>query len=148
MGQKSKLMHHQFPELSWVKRIGSWMDLVCKTPKSIRSNSIFLFFSFFIPLIWQLISVLDNNYSCFCYLWIQKGVKRNGEFKVRAFSEEQEVLVVKSWNSMKKNAAELGLKFFLRLNICLFTSFFICWYPFLLVISRILFSLEYIVCIL
>ena len=30
------------------------------------------------------------------------------------FTEEQEALVVKSWNSMKKNAGELGLKFFLK----------------------------------
>ncbi|KAK4849120.1 hypothetical protein QYF36_021083 [Acer negundo] len=37
-------------------------------------------------------------------------------FKVRAFSEEQEALVVKSWNAMKKkNPGELGLKFFLRI---------------------------------
>ncbi|ESR36387.1 hypothetical protein CICLE_v10029451mg [Citrus x clementina] len=33
----------------------------------------------------------------------------------RAFTEEQEALVVKSWNVMKKNAGELGLKFFLRI---------------------------------
>jgi len=33
---------------------------------------------------------------------------------VKAFTEEQEALVVKSWNAMKKNAPELGLKFFLR----------------------------------
>ncbi|MQL97641.1 hypothetical protein Taro_030339 [Colocasia esculenta] len=31
-----------------------------------------------------------------------------------AFTEEQEALVVKSWNVMKKNAADLGLNFFLR----------------------------------
>lgn len=31
-----------------------------------------------------------------------------------AFSEEKEALVVKSWNAMKKNAGELGLKMFLR----------------------------------
>jgi hypothetical protein len=30
------------------------------------------------------------------------------------FTEEQEALVVKSWNVMKKNAGELGLKFFLK----------------------------------
>lgn len=30
------------------------------------------------------------------------------------FTEEQEALVVKSWNVMKKNSAELGLKLFLR----------------------------------
>ncbi|KAG5548023.1 hypothetical protein RHGRI_013651 [Rhododendron griersonianum] len=35
-------------------------------------------------------------------------------FEVKAFTEEQEALVVKSWNSMKKNAGELSLKFFLR----------------------------------
>lgn len=32
----------------------------------------------------------------------------------RAFSEEQEALVKKSWNAMKPNAPELGFKFFLR----------------------------------
>ncbi|CAN6544201.1 unnamed protein product [Malus baccata var. baccata] len=31
------------------------------------------------------------------------------------FTEEQETLVVKSWGVMKKNAAELGLKFFLKI---------------------------------
>ncbi|RWR75872.1 Hemoglobin 1, GLB1,NSHB1,ATGLB1,HB1 [Cinnamomum micranthum f. kanehirae] len=42
--------------------------------------------------------------------------KRNhGGFRVRAFSEEQEALVVKSWNAMKKDAGELGMKFFLRI---------------------------------
>ena len=30
------------------------------------------------------------------------------------FSPEQEALVIKSWKEMKKNAGELGLKFFLR----------------------------------
>lgn len=32
----------------------------------------------------------------------------------RGFTEEQEALVVKSWNAMKKNAGELALKFFLK----------------------------------
>ncbi|KAJ1382968.1 Leghemeoglobin, iron-binding site [Sesbania bispinosa] len=32
-----------------------------------------------------------------------------------SFTEEQEALVVKSWNVMKKNSAELGLKFFLKI---------------------------------
>lgn len=32
----------------------------------------------------------------------------------KVFTEEQETLVVKSWGVMKKNAAELGLKFFLK----------------------------------
>ncbi|XP_058214079.1 non-symbiotic hemoglobin 1 [Rhododendron vialii] len=41
-------------------------------------------------------------------------VEKNGRFEVKAFTEEQEALVVKSWNSMKKNAGELSLKFFLR----------------------------------
>ncbi|KAJ8441950.1 hypothetical protein Cgig2_020095 [Carnegiea gigantea] len=31
------------------------------------------------------------------------------------FTEEQEALLVKSWNVMKKNSAELGLKFFLKI---------------------------------
>lgn len=33
----------------------------------------------------------------------------------RVFSEEQEALVVRSWNSMKKNSGEWGLKFFLKI---------------------------------
>ncbi|ONK74597.1 uncharacterized protein A4U43_C03F8130 [Asparagus officinalis] len=37
----------------------------------------------------------------------------SGKEKI-AFSEEQEVLVVKSWNAMKKDAAALSMKFFLR----------------------------------
>lgn len=32
----------------------------------------------------------------------------------RGFTEEQEALVVKSWTTMKKNAGELALKFFLK----------------------------------
>ncbi|KAM3360680.1 hemoglobin-2 [Capsicum galapagoense] len=32
-----------------------------------------------------------------------------------SFTEEQEALVVKSWNSMKKDAGEWGLKFFLKI---------------------------------
>lgn len=35
--------------------------------------------------------------------------------EVRGFTEEQEALVVKSWNAMKKNSGELGLKFFLKI---------------------------------
>jgi len=30
----------------------------------------------------------------------------------RVFTEEQEALVLKSWEAMKKNSAELSLKFF------------------------------------
>ncbi|XP_014491731.1 non-symbiotic hemoglobin 1 [Vigna radiata var. radiata] len=33
----------------------------------------------------------------------------------KCFTEEQEALVVKSWNVMKKNSGELGLKFFLKI---------------------------------
>ncbi|CAO2815109.1 unnamed protein product [Amaranthus hypochondriacus] len=40
--------------------------------------------------------------------------RTNGGLTVNAFTEDQEALVVKSWNAMKKNASELGLKFFLR----------------------------------
>ncbi|XP_077233206.1 hemoglobin 1 [Tasmannia lanceolata] len=40
--------------------------------------------------------------------------RRSGGLRVRGFSEEQEALVVKSWNAMRKDARELGLKFFLR----------------------------------
>ncbi|KAI8554355.1 hypothetical protein RHMOL_Rhmol05G0092500 [Rhododendron molle] len=50
-------------------------------------------------------------------------VEKNGRFEVKAFTEEQEALVVKSWNSMKKNAGELSLKFFLRFA-GRFSSFF------------------------
>ncbi|OIT28115.1 non-symbiotic hemoglobin 1 [Nicotiana attenuata] len=32
-----------------------------------------------------------------------------------SFTEEQEALVVKSWDSMKKNAGEWGLKLFLKI---------------------------------
>ncbi|XP_059651160.1 hemoglobin-2 [Cornus florida] len=41
--------------------------------------------------------------------------RKNRRVEVKAFTEEQEALVVKSWSSMKKNAGELGLKFFLRI---------------------------------
>ncbi|XP_060196267.1 hemoglobin-2 [Lycium barbarum] len=34
---------------------------------------------------------------------------------MNSFTEEQEALVVKSWDSMKKNAGEWGLKFFLKI---------------------------------
>ncbi|KAJ4716443.1 putative Non-symbiotic hemoglobin [Melia azedarach] len=44
-----------------------------------------------------------------------RSVERSGRFQVRAFTEEQEALVVNSWNAMKKNAGELALKFFLRI---------------------------------
>ncbi|KAK2665245.1 hypothetical protein Ddye_003819 [Dipteronia dyeriana] len=60
--------------------------------------------------------------SCLQYYYNKinhkKGVERRSSrrLKVRAFSEEQEALVVKSWNAMKKkNTGELGLKFFLRI---------------------------------
>ena len=43
------------------------------------------------------------------------GVKKKEIFEVKSFTEEQEALVVKSWNVMKKNAAELGLKFFIKI---------------------------------
>ncbi|CBI32538.3 hypothetical protein VitviT2T_003404 [Vitis vinifera] len=42
-------------------------------------------------------------------------VEKCRRLEVRAFTEEQEALVVKSWSSMKKNAGELSLKFFLRI---------------------------------
>lgn len=55
-------------------------------------------------------------------LWTE-GMEKSGTVKVRAFTEEQEALVTKSWNVMKKNASELGLKFFLRYVAILFTPF-------------------------
>ncbi|KAL8143528.1 hypothetical protein V2J09_016560 [Rumex salicifolius] len=49
------------------------------------------------------------------FMSIKTCVKKNeGEFVVKAFTEKQEALVVKSWSSMKKNSSELGLKFFLK----------------------------------
>lgn len=44
-----------------------------------------------------------------------RGVERCSRLEVRGFTEEQEALVVRSWNSMRGNAGELGLKFFLRI---------------------------------
>ncbi|XP_065854993.1 plastid division protein PDV2-like [Euphorbia lathyris] len=41
--------------------------------------------------------------------------QKSRRLKVNAFTEEHEVLVVKSWNSMKKNAGDLGLNFFLKI---------------------------------
>ncbi|XP_042509171.1 plastid division protein PDV2-like [Macadamia integrifolia] len=47
---------------------------------------------------------------------LSKRVERStGRFRVRAFSEEQEGLVVKSWAAMKPKAGELGMKLFLRI---------------------------------
>ncbi|XP_010255004.1 PREDICTED: non-symbiotic hemoglobin 1 isoform X2 [Nelumbo nucifera] len=45
---------------------------------------------------------------------IINSVERSRMLSVKAFTEEQEALVVKSWNAMKKDAGELGMKFFLR----------------------------------
>ncbi|XAR72847.1 hypothetical protein NMG60_11019625 [Bertholletia excelsa] len=45
---------------------------------------------------------------------IIRSVERTRRLKVKALTEEQEALVVKSWNSMKKDAGGLGLKLFLR----------------------------------
>ncbi|KAM7479255.1 hypothetical protein LguiA_027474 [Lonicera macranthoides] len=42
-------------------------------------------------------------------------VGKRGRLEITAFTEEHEALVVKSWNSMKKNSGELGLKFFLKI---------------------------------
>ncbi|KAJ4966527.1 hypothetical protein NE237_018376 [Protea cynaroides] len=42
-------------------------------------------------------------------------VERNGRFRVRAFSEEQEALVFKSWAVMKPKAGDLAMEFFLRI---------------------------------
>ncbi|RVW48423.1 Non-symbiotic hemoglobin 1 [Vitis vinifera] len=53
---------------------------------------------------------MDQSFRLF-----YKGVEKCRRLEVRAFTEEQEALVVKSWSSMKKNAGELSLKFFLRI---------------------------------
>ncbi|KAJ1410431.1 Leghemeoglobin, iron-binding site [Sesbania bispinosa] len=42
-------------------------------------------------------------------------VEATGEKQSTGFTEEQEALVVKSWNAMKKNSAELSLKFFAKI---------------------------------
>ncbi|XP_021640997.2 non-symbiotic hemoglobin 1 [Hevea brasiliensis] len=44
-----------------------------------------------------------------------RNVERNRSLKVSGLTEEQEALVVKSWNSVKKNSGELGLKFFIKI---------------------------------
>lgn len=51
--------------------------------------------------------------------------RNSGSFNVSAFTEEQEALVVKSWNAMKKNSGELALKFFLRSSQHLPSYFFL-----------------------
>ncbi|KAG1341789.1 non-symbiotic hemoglobin 1 [Cocos nucifera] len=38
-----------------------------------------------------------------------------GDSEAKGFTEEQEALVLRSWNAMKKDATALGLKFFLRI---------------------------------
>ncbi|XP_050234460.1 non-symbiotic hemoglobin 1 [Mercurialis annua] len=39
----------------------------------------------------------------------------NSSLECKVFTEEQEALVVESWKIMKKNSADLGLKFFLKI---------------------------------
>ncbi|XP_075499810.1 uncharacterized protein LOC142538358 [Primulina tabacum] len=62
---------------------------------------------------------MDDSWQRHLYCRTPKISRRCMEKKhgveVRAFTEEQEVLVTKSWKVMKKNAGELGLKFFLRI---------------------------------
>lgn len=41
-------------------------------------------------------------------------VEENKNNTTTGFTEEQEALVVKSWNAMKKDSAELSLKFFVK----------------------------------
>lgn len=63
------------------------------------------------------INILNSQYhfhqvqtlsGSFSFVWEIKNMEAKG------FTEEQETLVVKSWAVMKKNSAELGLKFFLK----------------------------------
>lgn len=104
----SRVRHQQYVNLSWKMRDGSLKGLFCTAPKSIRSMFFFLLCLFF----W---SFFSHYFPLKLSLWIHKGVRRNsGSFNVTAFTEEQEALVVKSWNAMKKNSGELALKFFLR----------------------------------
>ncbi|XP_059438038.1 plastid division protein PDV2 [Corylus avellana] len=55
----------------------------------------------------------DVNYGCVNKL--KNNLMSMNSLEGRGFSEEQEALVVKSWNAMKPNAGELGLKFFLKI---------------------------------
>ncbi|KAJ8767249.1 hypothetical protein K2173_013646 [Erythroxylum novogranatense] len=70
----------------------------------------------------KLLVELQKSILAFFILWVLwfdlcviKGTGRNRSLQVSAFTEQQEALVVQSWNSMKKNAGELGLKFFLKI---------------------------------
>ncbi|GFY95069.1 hemoglobin 1 [Actinidia rufa] len=65
------------------------------------------------------ICVWMSNFIAKLIEWLQVGVERNRRWEVKAFTEEQEALVVKSWKSMKNNAGELSLKFFLEVHFCL-----------------------------
>lgn len=103
----SGLGHQGQPnELSWVKRDGSLGRLRCRNLQPLRGkeNEVFIFYADVI-LYSRSLKIISSPV---------KGVERIKKLEVRAFTEEQEALVLKSWNSMKKNAAELGLKFFLR----------------------------------
>ncbi|KAK4477077.1 hypothetical protein RD792_016284 [Penstemon davidsonii] len=86
---------------AWLKRDASVLSLFArKTPTVPRSKS---------PQFTDL--------GVFLLIFGSKGMEKSGRvIRMEAnFTEEQEALVTKSWNVMKKNAGELGLKLFLRI---------------------------------
>lgn len=110
--QKSgpRFLHQQSMELSWVRREAALHGLVCRTPKYSRSSFLFHFFLFPCYIFFV--------FGIHCMIWLYTKIWKGCNcvrLEVSAFSEDPEALMVKSWNSMKKNAGELGLKFFLRI---------------------------------
>lgn len=117
LGITASSRHRYGSELIWLNGHGSVRSgsrlIKCK----IQSAQIFHFFLWVLTI---------NGCSMFC-----SGVEKNGQGMPsgRGFTEEQEALVVKSWQVMRKNAADLSLKFFLRSisnpMLCMFTLAFI-----------------------
>ncbi|KAL1805548.1 hypothetical protein ACET3Z_028616 [Daucus carota] len=60
-------------------------------------------------------NINTNNPALDVTLISSNGMRQTEGLEVKAFTEEQEALVVKSWNFMKKDAAQLGLNFFLKI---------------------------------
>ncbi|XP_057837440.1 non-symbiotic hemoglobin 1 [Cryptomeria japonica] len=58
---------------------------------------------------------LSKCKRCSVQIYSAKRYGTSVDLQVQVFSDEQGVLVKKSWNAMKKNAGELGFTFFLRI---------------------------------
>lgn len=58
---------------------------------------------------WSELNILNTIFKLSEFVW-----KKIHNMEGKVFTEEQETLVAKSWGVMKKNSAELGLKFFLK----------------------------------